>query len=136
MTEAFQGYRFNDAASLLYQFLWHEYCDWYLEIVKNRLAGPDPEERKRTGRILLARALEQAMRLLHPIMPFLTEEIWQRLPHDGRQRDDGAVAAGRPGPGLPAIRGQHGNAHGDHARGAESSAPVTTSRPRSGSPWS
>ncbi len=83
VTEAFQGYRFNDAASLLYQFLWHEYCDWYLEIVKNRLAGPDPEERKRTGRILLARVLEQAMRLLHPIMPFMTEEIWQRLPHDG-----------------------------------------------------
>jgi valyl-tRNA synthetase len=83
VTEAFQSYRFNDAASLLYQFLWHEYCDWYLEIVKNRLAGPDPEERKRTGRTLLARALEQAMRLLHPIMPFLTEEIWQRLPRDG-----------------------------------------------------
>jgi valyl-tRNA synthetase len=83
VTEAFQSYRFNDAASLLYQFLWHEYCDWYLEIVKNLLAGPDPEERKRTGRILLARALEQAMRLLHPIMPFLSEEIWQRLPHDG-----------------------------------------------------
>ena len=77
------GYRFNDAASLLYQFLWHEYCDWYVEIVKTRLAAPQAEAEKRTGRILLARVLEQALRLLHPIMPFITEEIWQRLPHDG-----------------------------------------------------
>ncbi len=83
VTEAFQGYRFNDAASLLYQFLWHEYCDWYLEIVKTRLAGPGDEAGKRAGRILLAHVLEQALRLLHPIMPFITEEIWQRLPHQG-----------------------------------------------------
>jgi len=83
VTEAFQSYRFNDAASLLYQFLWHEYCDWYLEIVKSRLAGPGDEAEKRTGRILLARVLEQSLRLLHPIMPFITEEIWQRLPHQG-----------------------------------------------------
>jgi valyl-tRNA synthetase len=83
VAEAFQGYRFNDAASLLYQFLWHEYCDWYLEIVKTRLAGSGAEAEKRAGRILLARVLEQALRLLHPIMPFITEEIWQRLPHQG-----------------------------------------------------
>jgi valyl-tRNA synthetase len=81
VTEAFESYRFNDAASLLYQFLWHEYCDWYLEIVKSRLAGPGEEADKRTGRILLARVLAHALRLLHPIMPFITEEIWQRLPH-------------------------------------------------------
>jgi valyl-tRNA synthetase len=81
--EAFAGYRFNDAASLLYQFLWHEYCDWYVEIVKTRLAAADGEAEKRTGRILLGRILEQSLRLLHPIMPFLTEEIWQQLPHQG-----------------------------------------------------
>ncbi len=81
--EAFQSYRFNDAASSLYQFLWHEYCDWYLEIVKTRLTGPGDEADKRTGRILLGRVLEQSLRLLHPIMPFITEEIWQRLPHEG-----------------------------------------------------
>ncbi|HEX7549076.1 MAG TPA: valine--tRNA ligase [Candidatus Methylomirabilis sp.] len=81
--EAFAGYRFNDAASLLYQFLWHEYCDWYVEIVKTRLAAAGGEAEKRTGRILLGRVLEQSLRLLHPIMPFLTEEIWQRLPHQG-----------------------------------------------------
>jgi valyl-tRNA synthetase len=83
VTEAFQAYRFNDAASVLYQFLWHEYCDWYLEIVKMRLLGPGDEAEKRTGRILLVRVLEQSLRLLHPIMPFVTEEIWQRLPHEG-----------------------------------------------------
>jgi valyl-tRNA synthetase len=84
VTEALQSYRFNDAASLLYQFLWHEYCDWYLEIVKNRLVAPEEEEAtKRAGRVLLAHVLEQSIRLLHPIMPFITEEIWQRLPHTG-----------------------------------------------------
>ena len=83
VTEAFEAYRFNDAASILYQFLWHEYCDWYLEIVKTRLAGSEDEASKRTGRILLIHVLEQSLRLLHPIMPFITEEIWQRLPHEG-----------------------------------------------------
>jgi valyl-tRNA synthetase len=83
VTDALKAYRFNDAASILYHFLWHEYCDWYLEIVKNRLAGPEDSAAKRTGRVLLAHVLEQSLRLLHPIMPFITEEIWQRLPHEG-----------------------------------------------------
>jgi valyl-tRNA synthetase len=83
VTEAFQAYRFNDAASTLYQFLWHEYCDWYLEIVKARLLGTGDDAGKRTGRILLVHVLEQSLRLLHPIMPFVTEEVWQRLPHEG-----------------------------------------------------
>jgi valyl-tRNA synthetase len=83
VTDALRAYRFNDAASVLYQFLWHEYCDWYLEIVKTRLAAAEAEVDKRAGRVLLVHILEQSMRLLHPIMPFITEEIWQRLPHDG-----------------------------------------------------
>jgi valyl-tRNA synthetase len=82
VTDSLGSYRFNDAASLLYQFLWHEYCDWYLEIVKNRLGGNDEADR-RVGRLLLVRVLEQSLRLLHPIMPFLTEEIWQRLLRPG-----------------------------------------------------
>lgn len=97
VTDALEAYRFNDAASILYQFLWHEYCDWYLEIVKNRLAAPEDAEGRRTGRVLLVHVLEQSLRLLHPIMPFITEEIWQRLPHDGESimqapwpRGDGA----------------------------------------------
>jgi len=83
VTEAFEAYRFNDAASILYQFLWHEYCAWYLEIVKTRLASAEDEASKRTGRILLVHVLERSLRLLHPIMPFISEEIWQRLPHEG-----------------------------------------------------
>jgi valyl-tRNA synthetase len=83
VTESLAAYRFNDAASVLYQFLWHEYCDWYLEIVKTRLQAAGDEAPKRTGRILLVQVLEQALRLLHPIMPFITEEIWQRLPPRG-----------------------------------------------------
>jgi valyl-tRNA synthetase len=83
VTSALEGYRFNDAASVLYQFLWHEYCDWYLEIVKMRLAGAGDEADKRTARILLTHVMDQALRLLHPIMPFITEDLWQRLPHDG-----------------------------------------------------
>jgi valyl-tRNA synthetase len=83
VSDALSAYRFNDAASILYQFLWHEYCDWYLEIVKDRLAASADPASQRAGRVLLVHVLEQSLRLLHPIMPFLTEEIWQRLPHEG-----------------------------------------------------
>jgi valyl-tRNA synthetase len=83
VTESLTTYRFNDAASILYQFLWHEYCDWYLEIVKDRLASSDGGAETEAGRLLLLHVLEQSLRLLHPIMPFITEEIWQRLPRHG-----------------------------------------------------
>jgi valyl-tRNA synthetase len=80
VTESLENYRFSDAASTIYQFLWHEYCDWYLEFAKVRLAaGGDPKSAG-TARLLLVHVLETALRLLHPIMPFITEEIWQRLP--------------------------------------------------------
>jgi valyl-tRNA synthetase len=77
------GYRFNDAASAVYQFLWNEYCDWYLEIAKRSLyQTEDPVIRAVTQRTLVE-ILETTLRLLHPFMPFVTEEIWQRLPHAG-----------------------------------------------------
>lgn len=79
VTEALENYRFSDAASHLYQFLWHEYCDWYLELAKIRLTNGDVRE-SWTARVLLIHVLEVALRLLHPIMPFITEEVWQRLP--------------------------------------------------------
>jgi valyl-tRNA synthetase len=80
---ALDRYRFNDAASAVYQFLWHEYCDWYLEIAKRSLYNPgSPAERART-QATLVEVLETTLRLLHPFMPFITEEIWQRLPHTG-----------------------------------------------------
>src|SRR6185369_8496264 len=81
--KAIDGYRFNDAASAVYQFLWHEYCDWYLEIAKRSLyQSEDPVARAVTQRTLIE-TLEVTLRLLHPFMPFLSEEIWQRLPHQG-----------------------------------------------------
>jgi valyl-tRNA synthetase len=76
-------YRFNDAASAVYQFVWHDFCDWYLEMAKVPLyrAG-DPAERRRTQETLVS-VLETTLRLLHPFMPFITEELWQRLPAHG-----------------------------------------------------
>jgi valyl-tRNA synthetase len=77
---ALAKYRFNDAAGAIYQFLWHDYCDWYLEWSKLTLyRGEDPAARARTQATLLE-VLETTLRLLHPFMPFITEEIWQRLP--------------------------------------------------------
>jgi valyl-tRNA synthetase len=76
-------YRFNEAASALYQFIWHELCDWYLEIAKLSLYQPESAAaRARTQHTLVA-VLEPTLRLLHPFMPFITEEIWQQLPHRG-----------------------------------------------------
>jgi valyl-tRNA synthetase len=79
-----RSYRFNDAAGTVYQFLWHEYCDWYLEWSKLTLyRGDDRAARARTQATLL-QVLETTLRLLHPFMPFITEEVWQRLPKDRR----------------------------------------------------
>jgi len=63
----------------LYQFIWHEYCDWYVEVSKIALYGSDPAAKRTTQRVLV-QVLEQALRLLHPFMPYITEEIWQALP--------------------------------------------------------
>jgi valyl-tRNA synthetase len=77
------AYRFDEMANSLYQFVWHEYCDWYVEMCKPALlSGAGDADRARTRAVLL-HVLESSLRLLHPVMPFLTEEIWQRLPHAG-----------------------------------------------------
>jgi len=77
---AFAAFRFDVAARTVYHFLWDEFCDWYLEIAKAYLANP--LQAPATRRVLLD-TLETALRLLHPLMPFVTEEIWQRLPREG-----------------------------------------------------
>jgi len=77
--EALEAYRYNDAANVLYRFTWSEFCDWYIELVKDDLYRGD-EERQRTARYVLWQVLEHLLRLLHPFMPFITEEIWQALP--------------------------------------------------------
>ncbi|MBW1668720.1 MAG: valine--tRNA ligase [Deltaproteobacteria bacterium] len=79
ISTALEEYRFNDAASMGYQFVWHEFCDWYLEMAKLSLYGNN-EEAKRTSRMVLQSTLAAVLKLLHPFMPFVTEEIWQRLP--------------------------------------------------------
>jgi valyl-tRNA synthetase len=74
---ALDSYRFNEAASALYRFLWSDYCDWYLEMAKISLGEPD---RRATTLGVLVGVMERFLRLLHPFMPFLTEELWQALP--------------------------------------------------------
>jgi len=81
--KALDGYRFNDAASAIYHFLWHEFCDWYLEIAKLALYNRDDGAGRARTQQTLVEVFEATLRLLHPFMPFLTEEIWQRLPHAG-----------------------------------------------------
>jgi valyl-tRNA synthetase len=80
---ALKGYRFNDAATGLYQFVWSELCDWYLEIAKLALYQTENAPRRLATQHTLVTTLETTLRLLHPFMPFITEEIWQRLPHEG-----------------------------------------------------
>jgi valyl-tRNA synthetase len=72
-------YNFNEVASAIYQFIWREYCDWYLEWIKPDLYGDDPAGREQARGVML-RVLETILKLLHPIAPFVTEEIWSVLP--------------------------------------------------------
>jgi len=74
------NYRFNDAASICYQFVWHEFCDWYLEMVKLELYSKE-QKRREVAQSAMQILLSGVLRLLHPFVPFITEEIWQRLPH-------------------------------------------------------
>jgi valyl-tRNA synthetase len=75
ITEAIEAYRFNDAAAVIYRFVWNIYCDWYLELAKPLLTGPDGAARDET-RAMVAWARDEILKLLHPFMPFITEELW------------------------------------------------------------
>ncbi|BEQ14070.1 valine--tRNA ligase [Desulfoferula mesophila] len=77
---AIEEYRFNEAASAAYQFVWHEFCDWYLELAKGPLYDESDPERQVATRAVLAEVYSRLLRILHPFMPFVTEELWQRLP--------------------------------------------------------
>lgn len=77
--EAIESYNFNEAAQVLYQFIWHEFCDWYLELIKPVLYG-DSKEAKLQAKTCLRQVLGEALILLHPIIPFVTQEVWTYLP--------------------------------------------------------
>jgi len=82
--DSLERFRYDEAASVLYHFTWHELCDWYIEMVKPSLVGEtkDSSAACRSRGVLLG-VLDRTLRLLHPFMPFLTEELWQKLPHQG-----------------------------------------------------
>ncbi|MEE8112341.1 MAG: class I tRNA ligase family protein, partial [Acidobacteriota bacterium] len=76
-----EQFRFDEAANLLYHFIWHQFCDWYVELSKLHLFGEAAEgEQGRNVRMVLLEVLDRTLRLLHPFMPFVTEELWQKLP--------------------------------------------------------
>ncbi len=79
VAQAMDGFRLNEASLAVYHFFWHEFCDWYLEMSKGALYGED-EAARDASRWTLCRVLDDALRLLHPFMPYITEELWQRLP--------------------------------------------------------
>ncbi|HMC83655.1 MAG TPA: valine--tRNA ligase [Candidatus Polarisedimenticolia bacterium] len=81
---ALEEFRYDEASAVLYHFLWHQFCDWYIEMVKPLVVGEKSAsaEAART-RGVLVQVLDRILRLLHPFMPFLTEDLWQRLPHEG-----------------------------------------------------
>jgi valyl-tRNA synthetase len=89
ITAAIEGYRFNEAASAAYRFVWNVYCDWYLELVKPVLTGPDSAAKSET-RAMVAWVRDEVLKLLHPFMPFITEELW-------------GVTAATPRPALLAL---------------------------------
>jgi len=82
VTAQLLAYDFGPAGQSIYSFLWDEYADWYIEISKGRIASGDAAEAQQTRRVLVY-VLDTCLRLLHPYMPFITEELWQRLPHEG-----------------------------------------------------
>jgi valyl-tRNA synthetase len=85
LNRALETYRINDATRTIYDFLWHDFCDWYLEIVKDRIYSPESEDEKIAVLSRTVYIFEEALKLLHPFMPFITEEIWQKL----RRRNEG-----------------------------------------------
>ncbi|HEB35983.1 MAG TPA: valine--tRNA ligase [Candidatus Aminicenantes bacterium] len=79
LNDALENYKFYEAANKIYHFIWHEFCDWYIELVK-----PSLKQGNKTSEAVLVDTLDQILRLLHPFMPFITEEIWHHIPSSGQ----------------------------------------------------
>src|SRR5215470_13451617 len=94
--KALDTFRFNDAAMAVYQFLWSEFCDWYVEIAKRSLYQTEDKARRAVTQRTLVETLEAILRLLHPFMPFLSEDIWQRLPRAKAKEGDSIMIAPFP----------------------------------------
>ncbi len=95
VSEAIEGGRFDDAASALYKFVWNVFCDWYLELAKPVFQGTD-EAAKAETRAMTAWTLDQTLKLLHPVMPFITEELWDELGKEGPARESLLIGAEWP----------------------------------------
>ncbi|MCZ7865853.1 valine--tRNA ligase [Agrobacterium salinitolerans] len=87
VTAALENFRFNDASGILYRFVWNQFCDWYLELLKPVFGGED-EKAKRESQACAAYVLDEIYKLLHPFMPFMTEELWAHTAGEGEERDD------------------------------------------------
>lgn len=96
VTANLEAYELGEAARIIYEFTWDEFCDWYIELAKASLYGRNAQ-RKRTTQFVLATVLKTALELLHPFMPFITEEIWQRLPNRGQTIMKAPWPTGEPG---------------------------------------
>jgi valyl-tRNA synthetase len=96
VTEGIESYKFNEAASAVYQFVWGTYCDWYVELAKPLLTGSDEAARDET-RATAAWALDQILKLLHPFTPFVTEELWAKTGEQGPAREGLLALAEWPG---------------------------------------
>ena len=83
VTRFLERYDIGEAARVLYDFIWSELCDWYIELIKPRLYGREDEKSRYAAQYVLWYVLRQTLELLHPFMPFITEEVWQNLPHAG-----------------------------------------------------
>jgi valyl-tRNA synthetase len=99
VSAAIEGGRFDDAASALYRFVWNVFCDWYLELAKPVFMGSDETARAET-RAMTAWTLDQTLKLMHPVMPFITEELWDKLAGEGAARTE-ATLIGAAWPDLP-----------------------------------
>ena len=114
MTEGIETYKFNEAAGALYQFVWGTFCDWYVELAKPLLTGSDAAARDET-RAMTAWVLDQILKLLHPFMPFVTEELWAKTGEQGPARE--SLLALAPWPELDGAGGR-GSRRRDRLAGA------------------